>query len=194
MTDYTGAKSLDAEIILDLESGTVEMDYSLNKFGNPYSSNNSVITESEFKNLDKKQKNKWAFRSTLYAIFTVALLIEQVFFVNLTNKGYIKNKNYQIEFQKLLREGMINAGYSEEQSVTGSLNDTKHVFHIPSNLWLKYELDGDYQTLIKKISLKRHMRYVKRFGTFRELRQHGWDVIFEFISPPSKGGCFIEYV
>jgi len=35
---------------------------------------------------------------------------------------------------------------------------------------------------------------MKQFGIYEQIRQDGWDLIFEFRNPPKTGRCIIEHV
>ena len=194
MTGYSGHGGLDAEITLNLVEGSITMDYSLNKFGNPLDSNRSVVLNSTFRKLPPKTQ----LLEILATAGTGMLgLLGVMFFVPvftvLVQHKIIKNPRYHYQYQKLLKWYMIRAFGIFEQSHSGP-SDNKLSFFIEKNIWLSYELSGEYQEKIKTVSLKRNFVHLLKFGKFPQEKQYGWNVMFEFTEPMTSGSCTIRYV
>lgn len=194
MSIYCGNKSLDAEIILDLINNNITMDYSLNTVSNPYNSNTSAILEDEFKNIKIIDKVKESVRLFAYITFFLSYGITTWVITFIMKRGLLKNKNYQIEHQRILKDCILNIRGLEKEIFTAPFFDQNLICHLKNNLWLQYHLEGDCQTKIKTISLKRHFYEIQRFGKFKSIRQDGWDLMFYFESPPQTGFVFIEHV
>jgi hypothetical protein len=196
MSIYSGNRSLDAEIKLNFIDETITMDYSLNKFGSPYSSNHSVILN----NSCKRQPILIRIKCALIGIFATIIAIPVFSFMPvmsfMAERGIIgKNGgNFQYKVQKLYRWVLVHGRGIYEQSYSGKLNGNVLAFHIPNNLWVSYELSGEYEDKIASMSLSRNFVKHKIGGEFECLKQDGWNVIFEFVTPPESGSCCIEYV
>lgn len=193
MTTYSGNKSLDAEISLDFNTGEILMDYSLNDKGDPYQSNTSVTIKDDLKELPKKDKAKAYLKATGFVCALVAYGFTAHLLTFLLQHGWIKNKNYQIEHQKILKYLIMNTHGIDQKVFEAPLDTTELKYKLYNNLWFNYQLEGDFQTEIEKIQLKRHFETTKRFGKFEQIKQHGWDLIFTFKTPPQTGKCVIEH-
>lgn len=194
MTLYPGTKSLDAEIALNFFDGNIVMDYSLNKFGSPYESNTSTILASEWKTTSIVLKFIYLvwLGILLLALFAVALIVTTMTF--LSYHRFVTNHKIQYYYQSYLKFFYSNLKGISEQSSTGQLYSNQLIFIIPNNLWIEYELSGEYQNKIKVISLLRNFINRKRFGRFAEKVQWGWKIVFEFVDIPQSGSCIIRYV
>lgn len=193
MTTYAGNKSLDAEIYLDLKSGEMTMDYSMNKFGDPYNSN-YCCTKNDFK------KEPFSvilfeylsiFPYSLFLISYMAFLVPLIAFAY--SKNLIKTKNFQIEHQRLLKTLVTKVRGSYIQEVMGPIKSYIIGFVIPHNLFIQYTLDGDFEKYVSSISLKRNMEKSLFRGKYEIISQRGWAIEFEFIQPPQNGTCKIIY-
>lgn len=195
MGKYFGNKSLDAEIILSFVMGEVTMDYSLNKFGYPNNSN-SVVMNSEWRNQPFSVKIKCMMLDTLLFVGRIfgATAFPMSLFARLTEMKLLKDPKWSYKHQKFLKWYFTNLNGIRQQSHSGELKNLVLMFTIPDNLWVDYELEGEYKEKIKSISLLRNFTVFYRYGRFKEIRQNGWNVVFEFISEPSQGSCVIKYV
>jgi hypothetical protein len=194
MTRYAGVKALDAEIILNLVEGTVTMDYSLNKLGNPLQSNFGAVLESEWKSQSLLTRLLYILRVTGLLLIHPFFAFVIVLFTFLTERKLITNPKWQYNYQRFYAWIDSNIDGKWEQSQTGALKDTRLTFPIWSNLFLEYELTGDYKDKIKSISLLRNFQTHWRFDKFKEITQKGWNVVFEFTDPPQSGSCTVWYV
>jgi hypothetical protein len=195
MTLYAGDRALDAEILLDLAEGkNLTIDYTLNRYQSGMNSNRAVIENHEWKNTSKKEKFKHSMVAAGTGCLIVPLLFLMPLITALVNMGVLNNKNIHYKYQNLLKRITTATGGIWEESCCGEAHQKTITFTIPSNMWFEYELEGDYQTKIKKISLKRNIIKFRMFGKFLQRKQKGWNVIFEFIELPTNGSCTIRYV
>lgn len=194
MTEYIGVKSLDAEITLDFINHNVVMDYSLNKFGRHSNSNTSTIFNDVFKELSYEKR---LYETLIYLIKGIFLLLTTFVTVTISDLIYYQiatsSKIHSI-YQKFMVYKYVNLYGIFEQSKFGKLNEPGLIFHIPSNLWFEYNLDGDYKNKIKSISLKRCFCIHYKFGKYKRQKQDGWNVIFEFTDIPQDGSCILRYI
>lgn len=194
MTLYPGTKSLDAEITLNFFDGNIVMDYSLNKFGSLYESNTSTILESEWQSASKILKSIYIIWLGVLGLALFAVVIIVTIMTFLSYHRFVTNHKIQYYYQSYLKFFYSNLKGTSEQSFDGLLHQNQLTFTIPTNLWIEYELTGEYQSKIKSISLLRNFVDKKRFGRFKEKIQHGWKVVFEFTDIPQSGSCIIKYV
>lgn len=194
MTRYAGVKSLDAEITLNLLDGNISIDYTHNSSGNPFESNRSATIYSEWKDAPFLTKFLYALWWEITHFVMPFGLIFYVPIMTWLGSRQMLSPESQYKHQKFLKWYYIQSSGIRVQRIAGK-NDRKTVlFHIDANVWLEYNLCGDYRDKIKSISLKRNFQLFKRFGVFNELRQNGWNVIFEFTEPPQHGSCKIFHV
>jgi hypothetical protein len=194
MTLYAGTKSLDAEIILNFIEGSVMMDYTLNKLGSCFESNTSVTVESEFKTKPITLKLIYLIWLSVLLLASPLVAFGMMIMGFLGNHKIITNPKIQYYYQTYLKFFYSNLQGTDEQSHNGKLYENKIKFTIPNNLWIEYELTGEYQNKIKSISLLRNIVNRKHFGKFHKKIQRGWNVVFEFIEPPQNGSVKIVYV
>ena len=196
MTQYAGNKSLDAEISIDLEKGKIQMDYSLTHLQDPDDSNRSAKLTSKWWGV--RESKKVFLKRFLVAmgmeLFIPFLAIYCAFFSRLSRKGYLKDPKYQYNHQDFLRKFFTKKEGVWELSHSGPLFEPKVVFWIPGNIWVEYQLEGEYQEKIQTISLVRNFVKFKKFGLYDEVCQNGWLVIFKFSGLPQNGSCLIKYV
>jgi len=194
MTEYAGAKSLDAEITLDFIKKTVSMDYTLNSFGSPLDSNRSVQIDNSFRNLlFHEQVIELFIAMMIYWCICIPISVMIMPVITMcTEYKLITNSNSHYAYQKLLKYVYVSKSGIYEQTKTGKLVEPIITFTISNNIWSEYELDGEYQEKIKSISLKRHLITHYMFGKYKRTRQDGWDVIFEFTNPPQSGSCILR--
>jgi hypothetical protein len=195
MTHYPGKRALDAEITINLLEGSIDMDYSLNKFGDPLDSNHSVAINSTFRKLPKKERLMWACSAGGFRISgTLVIMFLMPLFTFLVGQKIITNPKYHYKYQKLLKEYEEIAFGVFEQFHSGQLPSNYLIFLVGKNIWLEYELTGEYKEKIKTISLKRNFVRMIKFGKFPEEKQDGWNLIFEFTEIPTSGSCLVRYV
>lgn len=195
MTIYPGTRSLDAEIHIDFDKKEINMDYNLNKLGSPYNSNESVILKNEFDNLTKKEKIIKiikVFFIWYFTIFYYAFIVPEITF--LTERNFIKNKNYQIEHQRILKYCQSITSGIHVRKFEGPFKNNKLECKIPRNIWFSYTMEKDFEKEIKSISLLRNFETTKIFGIYEKIAQCGWKIIFEFKNPPQEGSLILEYV
>lgn len=196
MSIYSGNKSLDAEIQLNFEEETIVMDYSLNKFGSPYSSNNSMTLNDEFSTKPFLTKLKYTLIEIFAHIISIPVFSFMPIFTAITEHSPWKRKNSKLQYkvQNMYKWVLLHRKGTFTQSHSGALNENKIMFIMPSNLWFEYKLEGEYEEKIKTIELTRNFVPHARFGIFICEKQRGWKTTFEFTSPPQNGSCSITYV
>lgn len=199
MGKYIGKKHLDAEMEIDLEKGIVIMDYTLNKFqADPEDSSNS------FFNFDKIQVHE------VPLLVEIAKIIRETVFriaARVMSHERYRNK-LQMQWQQFLKERHENQTGINEYTVEGQFDSKKLIYHLDTNLWFEYELEGDYKNKIQRILLKRRFvkntingrmydlegNYIKDCSGEKMITQDGWNLIFEFKGIPIYGSCVIRYV
>lgn len=189
---YVGGKSLDAEITLDFEKDEIQMDYSLNPLSSPYSSNTSCVLKGDrnFRRLGPINCVKKLF---VFVFFVAYNTITTPIMAFLTERGFIKNKNYQVEHQRILKEiYTIVWGRSQLIFDTAQIERTIRI-PLRTNIWCDYKMEGDYKDQIRKISLKRRFTNQIYFGK-SATQQIGWELIFEFRQPPKNGSLIVEWI
>jgi hypothetical protein len=193
MTRYEGNKALDAEIYLDLESGNLTMDYSKNKHGSQFNSQECVIDNEAWTNETEKIKNRYQSADAKYSysfiipIVTIkTLLIRWGLIADTPDLHY--NMQQFMKKRKIITDGIYS------QTVSGSQPLPEVVFSVPSNLWFEYALEGDYQKYVKQVSLTRRFVDHKKYGVYPRKVQEGWQIKLEFTQPPKEGSCTINYV
>jgi hypothetical protein len=195
MSLYSGDKSLDAEIFIDLETGKLLMDYSLNEKGSDYSSSTSCELKNDFKKLPFKRRIIEVCKRIPATMFLIGYCFATMPIITfLLKHKIIKNKNYQIEHQLLLKQLFSNNLIVHQKIREGALREPVIVFWFSRNIWMSYKLEGEYQKEIKSIALKRHFQKMKLYGLYEQVRQNGWDLIFEFNHTPQSGSCIVENV
>jgi hypothetical protein len=194
MTIYHGGKSLDAEISINLKTGEMVMDYTLNKVASKYSSNDSAVLKDDFKALTEKQKWIEVAKRLPVTMFGMAYFIFTVPIVTFAlHRGILKNENYQVEHQKFMKRIYTGSFFSYQEVFEGPTDRKTLSINIPHNLWMQYTLEGDYQKEVEAIELKRKFVTRKKFGVYEQIVQRGWELVFTFGNPPQSGRCIVEH-
>lgn len=190
MALYHGGKSLDAEICIDLKTNKIVMDYSLNAVASPYESNTSAVLKDDFKKLPRTEKIKhFAVQIPVFAFFLAYMTVTVPLITTAYKYNLIKNHEYQLEHQRLMRDLFINGIHSYVDVYEGPLDSKTLTFMIPNNLWVHYTLEGDYNTELIAVNLKRNFVHRKKFGIYDQVIQRGWKVVFDFENIPQSGKC-----
>jgi hypothetical protein len=193
MSTYYGDKALDAEIYLDLISGDLTMDYSLNKHSNGIDSNRLVLKD-EYKHAPQFEKFKKSLSNIPWLIFSIMYSTTMLIIItHLGSRGKLKNKNYQIEHQKIMKEMSERLYGTFQFTLEAPFHEKVVTAHVRKNLWIKYTLEGECQDKIKSISLKRNFS-TRTFLGYKTVGQRGWSLTFEFTDVPQTGRCIIEHV
>lgn len=194
MTRYAGVKSLDAEITLNLLDGNIVLDYTHNSNGNPFESNRSATIYSEWKDASFPTRFIYVLWWEITHFVMIFGLIFYMPIMTWLGSRQMLSPETQYKHQKFLKWYYIQSEGIHVQRIAGKYDRKTILFHIDANVWLEYKLCGDYKDKVQKISLKRNFQLFKRFGVFNELRQNGWNVIFEFSEPPQHGSCKIFHI
>lgn len=194
MAEYAGVKALDAEITLDFDTKKVTMDYSLNKFGSPYLSNNSTVLNSTFELLPFYKRLVEHAKCAGWSIAALPILSCSPIHTFLSTHNLLNNAWVDYNYQKLSKKFFVMTDGITEQKKSGELHESMLIFSMPHNLWFEYELDGEYQEKIKSVSLKRKFITKYTYGKYPHQRQVGWNVIFEFTDIPKSGSCILRSV
>jgi hypothetical protein len=192
MTEYTGRNALDAEIQLDLVKGDIIIDYSLNKFGSNMDSNMSYSDDTDtFAKLPVLARGYcWVKFIGIMSIGMIGIAFTSITSQLVSKDGWFrdlpqKHQKFMAWFHKQTLGIRIH-------TVSGKLPEPKIVIQIPNNVWIHYELTGDYEKKIKSVSLKRNLVSYLEFGKFPKTAQRGWKVIFEFTDIPEDGSCTLQ--
>lgn len=186
---YAGAKSLDAEITLDLTKCVIQMDYSLNKIQCDKSdSNNSFFDSPNNVEYDYNPSILTRIHDSFKRLYLV--IKEHFWTISITKKQPTKEEAYA--YQKFLEYYQKYFYGVSEYVFEGQHNSKEIIYHLANNIWLQYDLEGDYKNKIKTIQLKRRMiKNTGKFGVY--LAQDGWNLIFTFKGIPMHGKCTIRY-
>lgn len=194
MTQIVASQSLDAEIYMDLKSGEVQFDYTLNQIANSYNSNRAVTIIDEFNEVPPwkrfvtiMKKIPIAFVMVSYNLMTAPLL------AFLLKRGILKSKAWQVEHQKLLKWFHVDNFNMYEQIIECPIRTDFLKIWIPHNLWFEYHLEGEMRDHVTNISLTRHFDTTTRFGVYKQVKQDGWDVEFLFDKIPTEGRCILRH-
>lgn len=190
---YSGDKSLDAEIYLNLITGELTMDYSMNKYGTPYNSNDLVLT-NDLRNMPRNLRLKRIATNLLFTTFMIMYGMTTAVLTFLTAHGKVKNKNYQIEHQKLMKYVSERCFGIVTYEIEAPIRELVVTVPLRRNLWVGYNLNGECRDKIKSIALKRRIVTHILEGKYRRESQSGWNLILEFTDYPQTGKCIIEYV
>jgi len=196
MTRYGGTKALDAEMKIDLINNTILLDYSTVTGVARGNSNTGIVLSSEWEcapTLTQLKYVLWAMAIALIRVFVVFPLY-CIYFTVLANYGVIKSADAHFDHQNLLKYVYTFVFGTVEKVTSGELKEPQLVVYTSNNLYFEYVLEGEYKEKIKSVSLVRHYGAWKRFGVFREVRQYGWNLIFEFSDPPKSGSCIVQCV
>jgi hypothetical protein len=196
MTRYSGSKALDANIKVDFDKNEVAMDYSLNKYGSIWSSNQCQLPLKGWRDATVLSRLKYIFVNDF--LLSLAYMIAGVVYyfpsTLLNSYGIVKNQKYQYYHQSSLKWFYTHIGGMYTQKHEGELTTDHIEFQISLNCWVGYNLNGDYKNMVKSIELRRRMVDYKRYGAFPTKVQRGWEVAFTFNGIPKIGSCEIEYV
>ena len=186
---YIGDKHQDAEIIIDLDDGEIHMNYSSKS--NYYNSNDMRY--------DIKLKTNKIFGFLYYIFLTIPLIFARdILFefnkipLKLFPKIYKKYK-LQYIYQKSLKHLAYCLDGIVTETIEGEQSSTILTIPLRANLYVEYNLTEDYQTYIKKISLKRSIVQIENPIEIRT-QQIGWKLILEFTKPPKQGSAIIKYI
>lgn len=192
---YSGNRSLDAEIVLDFQSGNLIMDYSKNHLADPRDSSCSAfLDKGELRTAPLKTQLVWAAISAYFGMLIVIPYTLYIKYFTFWATFHGVSAQGQYDHQELIRYVNFIFRGTAEASKTGCLWDHEVVFNIPNNIWWEYELEGEYQEKIASIALVRNFITYYRFGRFKSIRQNGWKVIFRFKELPQSGSCVIRYI
>jgi hypothetical protein len=192
---YSGVKSLDAEITVDFIAKHVRMDYSRNYTSDWTNSNSSRPINV----LQWNTMPRWTRLSALIILAYLPTLIAIPYFLyqpfhHIWVKLFGITESGQYEHQEFLRYVQTILHGTVEVTKEGPMKEPSLTFILLNNLWLEYELEGDYQTHIESISLVRNFITHYKMGKFKFITQRGWKLIFTFIEPPQSGSCLVRYI
>lgn len=188
MTRYGGTKALDAEMKIDLIKKTILLDYS------DYSTVGVLSSEWEKTTHRVKQKYLlWVLAISFMRFFGIFGMYI-MYFTILVNLGIIRSADAHFDHQNLLKYVYTFIYGTIEKTTSGELKESQLVVYLPANVYFEYVLEGEYKEKIQSVSLVRNYGTWKKFGVFKEVRQYGWNLIFDFIDPPKSGSCTVEFV
>ena len=192
---YFGTKSLDAEIYLDLVKGEIQMDYSLNSVVDPMNLHSSEIydNKNEYFTLPRWKKLVLSILFLPTFLYFCFISVETGIITRLSQFGLFPAK-YQYAQQNFLKNflKLFRGIYIEE--FEGKLSGMVLQILIARNIWVGYELEGDYEKYITNIAFERKIRKFKKYNQYNLFIQDGWVLTFEFSQPPKTGSCKVEYV
>lgn len=171
------------------------MDYSKNVFHNPADSNSSTRNDftNTWKNLPLWKRIPIATLYLSKILFVCAVAIEMSIVTPISHRGWLPHW-FHYPYQAFLKWFFITFNGIYTEIYDGDLGSDHIRFQIPQNIWFGYELSGDYEKYITKVSFVRNYRRFKKYNMFDQLVQNGWLIVFEFSQPPKAGSCKVEYV
>lgn len=191
---YGGSKALDAEIKIDFSGKQILMDYSTVKGMARYDSNHSVFKKDDWKTQPFHIRILYILWIELLRATGPVFALYQLYFLSLVNHGWITDADAHYDHQCLLKYYNSFTDGTCEKSRSGPLESKRLAFLVPSNMFIDYQLTGDYKEKISSIALTRRYLKFKQFGRFERIRQAGWLMTFEFSSPPQDGSCTVEFL
>jgi len=193
MSTYYGDKSLDGEIYLNLITGNLTMDYTLNKHGSSYDSNCLTLSNEHAAAPALEKLKKWTrtLPISCFALVYFMTMIPLITFLN--SHGLLKNKQYQVEHQRIMKELCARCWGTYLIVKDAPFKESVVSVYVRNNLWLGYTLDGECQDKIKSIALTRNFMTHTLWG-YKIIRQRGWTLTFEFTGIPLTGKCVVEHV
>jgi len=191
MRRYGGTKALDAEIKINFSDNSILMDYSTVIGDAVYDSNTSHRLKDDWKQQTFLMRLSWIVWIEILRFTHPIFKLYQFYFITLVNRGWITSEEAHYDHQMLMRYfySFLHSTYSETKS--GPVVGNELVFRVPTNMFVDYELTGDYKEKISSISIKRRYQRNFRFGRFERIIQDGWDLVFEFVSSPEHGSCIV---
>jgi hypothetical protein len=204
MANYYGGKAVDAEVTIDFSKNELTMDYTFNHLRDIDGFSKKEVEKRGLytpENLDDAFYNQP--RLKLAKDYAIGMAVGIIFFLpvvlttaylSMLSDLFQTPKKYQLMFQRFFRWYAITSGGTSIKYHSGEMKDTKLTIDIGWNLWMSYELEGDYQDQIKAISLKRNFFVRKMFGKYPYITRNGWKVEFEFTNPPKHVSCKVEHL
>lgn len=192
--NYLGKKSMDSEMFIDLAKGTIKFDYTLNKYQDDLLSSNQSFFD--FNNnidyeTDDSLKSFIKERLSLYKVLIIHLLY--IISVKYNRKISWNGQDIAYANQEAEIYYMRTQYGTSEYTFEGRHNSKELIYHLSSNLWFEYELEGDYRNKIISIELKRRfVRNIHKVGISNQ--QDGWNLRLMFSGIPMHGKCIIRYL
>lgn len=185
---------MDSEMFIDLTKGTIKFDYSLNKYQDDLLSSNQSFFDFN-NNVDYDIETSFIKRIKTF-LFIYKLLIITLLYrysVIFNRKITCEGKDIAYAHQEANIHYIIDRFGTSEYTFDGRHNSKEITYHLTSNLWFEYELEGDYRDKIKSIELKRRfVRNIHKVGISDQ--QDGWNLSFRFKGIPMYGKCIIRYL
>jgi hypothetical protein len=172
------------------------MDYTSNLFGYNGNSNSSVKYKSDWKHAPLKLRLKYGLISTL-VLFGRGFTVVGIYFLVSTwifNTGKITNPKlmyYDQKFRAWLQ--MYGSAFGMHEEIQ-KIESPVVKFHLSNNLYLEYEISEEARKHIQSIKLLRHMHNFYRYNRWHEIRQNGWDLVFEFNRIPDNSYVGVKHL
>lgn len=192
--NYLGKRSMDSEMFIDLEKGTIKFDYSLNKYQQDLLSSNQSFFDFN-NNIDYDVETSLITKIKTFLSIYKLLIIHLLYRYSVTFNRKIKWGGQDIAYvhQEAQINHIITHFGTSEYTFEGRHTSKEIIYHLSSNLWFEYELEGDYRDKVKSIELKRRfVRNIHKFGISDQ--QDGWNLILNFRGIPMHGKCIIRYL
>lgn len=186
---YIGNTASDADIEMNLEERYIRMDY--NGKATFYNSN-----DMHFKTDYKKGRIIFVIYSMFVPVFILFISQIVVFvmsFIECFFKTIWKKYNLQYTYQITMKTLLCLVNGFATEKIEGKLYSNILTISIKSNLYVEYELFGEYEKLVNKISLKRKIIEIDT-PVAKIKQQKGWNFIIEFKEIPQSGFVEVKYI
>jgi len=191
---YSGNRSVDAEIELDIENGVIHMDYTDSFYPGAWQNSNTRLVKEVYHEYNRCIL--FRLSDAIYCAFSTWILLLIILIKTILEKFFYKywvKYDLQYKYQSILKLHFRTMHGMFETVISGKLNEKRLVIPIRSNIWMDYEIIGDYSTYITKVSLKR--RFITKHTYYSSVKkQDGWEVIFEFNDIPLEGKCVLKHI
>ncbi len=191
---YEGKGSMDSEMFIDLNKGTIKFDYSLNKCQDDLlDSNNSFFDFNNNIDYDVETSFITKIKKVLYLYKLLIITLLYRYSVIFNRKIKWNGQDIAYAHQEANIHYIIDRFGISEYTFEGRHNSKEIIYHLSSNLWFEYELEGDYKEKVISLELKRRfVRNIHKVGISDQ--QDGWNLVLKFRGIPMHGKCIIRYL
>jgi len=196
LREYIGSHHLDAEIHIDFSDRNITMDYSKNEDNDSFSlgSNNGVVYDNKWLLIPYKERLIQATKFVMVMLFISPVIFPfYVLFGTLfLNSRFGSHPQLHYLDQRIKKWVYLNMTGLYE--VIRKVDDSRIVIPVPNNLWIEYEISDAAAEKITGVHLMRRFLNYYRYGMSHEIRQDGWEMIFEFSEVPPDSYVSVKYI
>lgn len=193
---FIGSKSLDAEIYINFSDNSITMDYSKNNDDTSLllDSNHSISYYGEWLDYPLTLRLKQSAKTVaiLFLIFPIFMPIYTLVSTLFLNSRFGTGPSWHYADQRFKKWAYVNVRGLDE--IITKIDSSCVKVHIPNNLYLAYEMSDDAAAKVISIRLVRSFLNHYRYGFSHEIRQSGWDLIFDFNGVPENSFVSVKYI